>query len=138
MFGLAGANAVGVVLFGALYAFAGARYLSQAAFLGCLGALFVLLTVLWVRVESRNAGLGGLRRFGRIVIGLVVVALATPVVVLMPLFWLESHLPPEAGLLGAMPGMMAVVLIALVLMAAVNVVGAAASIGRAAWRRTRT
>ena len=138
MFGLAGANTVGVVLFGTLYAFAGARYLSQAAFLVCLVALFVLLTVLWVRVEGRNAGLGALRRLGRIVIGLVVVALATPIVVLMPLFWLESHLPPEAGLFGAMPGIMALVLIALALVLAVNVVGSILSATRAAWRRTRT
>ena len=125
MIALAGANAVGVVLFGALYALAGARYLSQAPFLLCLALLFVLVTALWVRVEARHRPLGVVRRLGRAAVGFVVVGIATPMAVLMPLYWLELQLPPEAGLAGVLPGIMALVLIALVLTAAVNAAGAA-------------
>ena len=52
MLALAAANAVGVVLFGTLYAFAGARVLPQVAFAACLLVLFVLMTVVWVRTEA--------------------------------------------------------------------------------------
>ena len=41
---LAAANGVGVVLFGVLYAVAGARWLPQSAFLICLVTLFALVT----------------------------------------------------------------------------------------------
>ena len=94
---LAGANAVGVVLFGALYVTAGLDLLSQAAFLGCLAALLALVTALWVRTEARHEALGFTRRFGRAAFGLAVVVLVTPPLVLMPVFWLDSILPPEAG-----------------------------------------
>ena len=137
MFALAGANGVGVILFALLYAIAATRYLSQPTFLLCLAMLFVVVTALWVRVEARHRPLGAVRRLGRAVIGLVLVAIATPIVVLMPLYWLETQLPPEAGLAAILPGTMALVLIALGLTAAVNVAGAvlATALALAARRR---
>lgn len=137
MLALAGANGVGVLLFATLYALAGARVLPQAAFLACLLLVFGLVTALWVRVEARHRPLGGVRRLGRIVIGLAVVAIATPVITLTPLSWLESRLPPEAGLATVLPGIMALVLIALVLVLAVNVVGGAIAVGLTVSRRRR-
>jgi hypothetical protein len=57
------------------------------------------------------------------VIGLLIVLVATPVIVLGPLFWLAEQLPVEAGLHAAQGGIMALVLIALVLVVFVNVTG---------------
>ena len=59
MLALAGANAVGVVLFGTLYAVAAVRALPQLAFLGGLVVLFALMTALWIRTEARHRGLDG-------------------------------------------------------------------------------
>jgi hypothetical protein len=123
---LGATNAVGVVLFGTLYAVAGARLLPRGAFLACLVLLFVLMTVLWVRVEARQArGVEAVRRIGRVAIGLVVVVISVPAVLLMPLFWLDTHVPEEAGLRPLLAPVMSLVLIALILTAAVNVLGAA-------------
>jgi Flp pilus assembly protein TadB len=128
---LTGANAASVVLFGALYAVAGARMLPQPAFLLCLAVLFVLMTVLWVRIEARHRRLDALRRLGRIAGGLLLVVVATPMAVLGPLFWLDQQLPVEAGLHAARGGVMALVLIALVLVTAVNVTGLVVAVIRA-------
>jgi hypothetical protein len=46
-----------------------------------------------------------------------------PALVLAPLFWLENLVPPEAGLNAVIAPAMAVLLIALVLVALVNLVG---------------
>jgi hypothetical protein len=132
---LAAANAVGVVLFGTLYLVAGTRLLSQAAFVPCLLLLFVLMIVLWIRTEARHRSLTLLRRLGRVVVGLAGVVVLTPALVLTPLFWLDDQLPSEAGLHAVRGGIMAVVLIALGLVALVNVAGvlivtAAAALGR--------
>jgi hypothetical protein len=127
---LAGANAVGVVLFGTLYALAGARVLSQLAFLACLVVVFGLVTVLWVRTEARHRTLDPLRRLGRIVIGLLVVVIGTPAAVLTPLFWLDQQLPPEVGLNATQGGIMALVFITLMLVVVVNVVGAVVALAR--------
>ena len=135
MLALAGANAVGVVLFGALYAAAGARRLSQSAFLVCLVMLFLLVTGLWVRIEARHRALGVVRRVGRVMISLVTVVAGTPMVVLMPLYWLETQLPPDAGLSGALAPVMALVLVSLALVASVNVTGAVVAAGLALVRR---
>ena len=124
MLALAGANAVGVVLFAALYAIAGARYVAQPTFVACLAILFLLVSVLWMRLEAQHRPLGLIRRVGRAAAGLVVIVIGTPIVVLMPLYWLESHLPAEAGLAGMLPGVMALVLISLALTAAANCAGA--------------
>lgn len=135
MLALAAANAVGVVLFGTLYLVAGTRLLSQAAFVPCLLLLFVLMIVLWIRTEARHRSLTLLRRLGRVVVGLAGVVVLTPALVLTPLFWLDDQLPSEAGLHAVRGGIMAVVLIALGLVALVNVAGvlivtAAAALGR--------
>ncbi len=130
MFALAGANAVGVVLFGTLYAVAAVRALPQLVFLGGLVVLFALMTALWIRTEARHRGLTAGRRAGRIVLGLAIVILATPAVVLAPLFWVAEQLPPEVGLHGARGGVMALVLIALMLVFLVNIAGTLVAAGR--------
>jgi hypothetical protein len=123
MLALAAADAVSVVLFGTLYAVAGARVLPQVAFVACLAVLFLLMTALWVRTEARHRRLTPVRRLGRVVIGLLIVLVATPVIVLGPLFWLAEQLPAETGLHAAQAGIMALVLITLVLVVFVNVAG---------------
>ena len=127
MFALAAANAVGVVLFGVLYAVAGAGLLSQRAFLLCLGVLFLLVTVVWTWAERRHHRLAVLARIGRAAAGLLVVVLATPMVVLMPLFWLDTRLPEDAGLRAILAPIMTVVLVSLVLVALTNIVGSIAA-----------
>lgn len=138
MFALAAANAVGVILFGTLYAIAGGRVLSQVAFLACLVVLFVFATAVWVRTEARHRSLGPVRRIGRVVVGLLLVVVATPAAVLAPLFWLDEQIPPEAGLHAARGGVMALVLIALALVALMNVTGAFVAVGRAVLARRRS
>lgn len=140
MFGLALTNAVGVLLFGALYTVAGSGRLSQGGFLACLGVLFALVTWLWLRAEARHRALAPLRRLGRAALGLVAVVIATPILVLMPLFWFDSHLPAEAGLNRLLAPIMTLVLVSLVLVVLVNLAGsvltiAAAMAGR--WQLTR-
>lgn len=137
MLALGGANAVGVVLFGTLYAVAGAQLVSQTAFLACLALLFGLVTVLWVRTERRHERLDPLARIGRAAAGLVAVLIVMPVVVLMPLFWLDTQIPPEAGLNPMLAPVMTLVLIALVLVGLTNVVGGVAVAILALGRRFR-
>jgi hypothetical protein len=129
---LGATNVVGAVLFGAVYATAGAQLMSQGAFLACLVVIFVLVTALWVRVEARHGQLGFVRRFGRVAAGLVLVVLVLPALVLMPAFWLESQLPPDAGFDRLLGPIMTLVLIALVLVVVVNVVGGVVAVARAA------
>jgi Flp pilus assembly protein TadB len=137
MFGLALTNAVGVVLFGALYSAAGAGRLSQAGFVACLGVLFGLVTWLWLRTEARHHALEPLRRVGRVALGLVAVVVATPVLVLMPLFWLDTRLPPEAGLNRLLAPIMTLVLLSLVLVVLVNIAGGIVAIAAALTGRRR-
>ena len=66
MLALATTNMAGAVLFAAVYATAGARLMSHGAFLACLVIIFVLVTTLWIRVESRHCTLGPGGRIGRI------------------------------------------------------------------------
>ena len=136
MVALALTNAVGVILFGVLYAVAGARLMPQPAFLACLALIFTLVTVLWVRVEARHRRLEPLARLGRAAAALVLVVIAAPVAVLMPAFWFDSQLPADAGFTRFLGPIMSVLLIALVLVAAVNVAGSAVAIvrGITAWR----
>lgn len=136
---LAAINVLGAVLFGALYAAAGARYLSQAAFLAALVILFALMTSLWVHVE-RNHGRrrDAISRVGRVALGLIAVLLGLPVAVLLPLFSLERLLPPgEAAAVLPIAPAMALVLIALVLVVAVNVAGSLLIAGSAVFTRLR-
>lgn len=138
MLALAAANGVGVVLFGTLYVLAGSRRLSQAAFLTCLVGLFALVTALWVRTEARDRALHPLRRLGRAAVGLITVVVATPALVLMPLFWLETVLPPEAGAGAMLAPAMTIVLIALALVVLTNVTGSVVIAGRVALARRRS
>jgi hypothetical protein len=137
MLALVATNAVGVVLFGTLYAVAGAGRLSQSGFLACLAALFTLMTVLWLRVEGRHRALDPLRRLGRIAIGLVAVTLCAPILILMPLFWLDTQLPTDAGLNRLLAPIMTLVLISLALVVLVNVAGAVVAVGVTVAARSR-
>ena len=130
MLALAAIDMVGVILFAALYATAGARLMSQGAFLACLALMFALVTALWVRVELRHRALEPLRRFGRVAAGLVLVVLGVPTLVLMPVFWLDSHLPSEAGFTRYLAPLMTLVLVSLGLVALVNVAGGLVVAGR--------
>jgi hypothetical protein len=131
MMALAATNAVGVVLFSVLYAVAGANWLPHPAFLACLVILFGLVTAVWIGVEDRQGrGRGAVARLGRVAFGLVVVALIAPTATLMPLFWLDSRLPADAGLNAMLAPIMTIVLIALALIALVNVVGGILAIAR--------
>jgi hypothetical protein len=121
---LVAANTVGVILFATLYAVAGARWLPQWAFLVCLAAIFAIVTMLWIRVESaQGRGREALARFGRIAFALAIVVIAVPPLSLMPVFWLDSQLPAEAGFRPVVGPIMALVLIALSLTVLVNVAG---------------
>ena len=131
MVALAATNVVGVVLFGAVYTLAGARRLSQAAFVTCLALVFGLVTALWTRTEARHRTLHPLGRLGRAVVGFLAVIVVVPGVVLMPLFWLEDLLPPEVGLTSVLGPVMALVLISLALVALTNIAGALVIAGRA-------
>jgi hypothetical protein len=133
---LGATNAVGAVLFGAVYATAGAQMMSQGAFVACLLVIFTLVTALWVRVEARHRELGFVRRFGRVAAGLVIVLLTITTLVLMPAFWLDTQLPPDAGFGRYLAPIMTLVLIALALVVVVNVVGALVAVARAVLGRT--
>lgn len=139
MLALGAANLVGAVLFAAVYAAGGARYLSQGGFVACLLLIFALVTILWVRTESRHIPLGLVRRVGRASGGLAVVLVGVPVAVLMPLFWLEMVLPPEAEFSRMLAPTMALTLISLGLVTLMNLVGAAVQglrgLGRSSDRR---
>jgi hypothetical protein len=128
---MAATDAVGAVLFGTLYGLAGAGWMSQAAFFACFAVLFFMVTTLWVWAEARHRNLPLVRRIGRVLAGLALAFIAVPGLVLMPLFWLDSQLPPEAGLRGLLAPFMALLLIALVLVVLVNVVGSVLVAGRA-------
>jgi hypothetical protein len=131
---LVAANVVSGVLFGVLYATAGARLMSQAAFLLCLAVVFTLSTLLWVRVEARHRELEVLRRVGRIAAALVLVVVAVPTLVLMPAFWLDSNLPSEAAFTRYLAPLMTLTLVSLILVVLVNVAGAAVAIVRGVLR----
>ena len=128
---------VGVVLFAALYATAGARLMSQAAFLACLMLILALVTGLWVRVEQRHHTLSAVRRAGRAVGGLVLALIGAPVGALMPAFWLDRQLPQEADFTRHLAPLMTLVLISLGLVVIANVLGAAAACARSLYRTRR-
>jgi hypothetical protein len=72
-----------------------------------------------------------------VALGLVAVVIATPVLVLMPLFWLDTRLPPEAGLNRLLAPIMTLVLVSLVLVVLVNVAGSVVAIAAALADRRR-
>jgi hypothetical protein len=138
MVALGVANLAGILLFGTLYAAAGARWISQGLFLGCLVVLFVGQTALWVWTErAQGRALEPLARLGRAALGLFAAAAVCIVLVLMPLFSLEAYLPPEAGAAKASGAAMALVLITLALTLLVNLTGAAFVLGSALAARLR-
>jgi len=117
-------NVVAVGVFALIYAVAAKRLLTQGAFLAGLAVGFAGLTVLWVRVErSRGGARDLLSRAGRIGGGLVLAAIAVPGVVLMPLFFINEYVPPEAGIAGILGPVMFILLVSLALVALVNLAG---------------
>ena len=126
MLRLAGTNALAIVAFALIYAAAGFRWLTQGAFLASLAVFFVALTALWVYVErSRPGARDVLSRIGRGVLALVVVVIGFPGLTLAPLFALQEALPAEAGFADVVRPVMVLLLLALVLVIAMNVAGAA-------------
>jgi hypothetical protein len=135
MMALGAVNVLGAVVFAGIYAASGTGRLPPAAFLVGLPVAFIAITALWVRVEDRSRVLDPMVRVGRGAIGLLAVLIGLPVVVLMPLFWLESQLPLEAVPALHLGPVMALLLVALVLVSAANVVGAVGAIAVALGRR---
>jgi hypothetical protein len=126
MLRLAGTNALALVAFALIYAAAGSRRLTQAAFLASLAVLFISLTALWVHVErSRPGARDVLSRTGRGVLALVVVVMGLPSVVLAPLFALQETLPPDAGFANVVRPVMVLLLLGLVLVITMNAAGVA-------------
>ena len=124
MLRLAGTNALAIVTFALIYAAGGSRWLTQGAFLASLAVFFISLTALWVYVERTRPGARDvLSRIGRGVLALVVVVVGLPAVVLAPLFALQEALPPEAGFADVVRPVMVLLLLALVLVTAMNVAG---------------
>lgn len=142
MLRLAGLNAIGIATFGLIYAAAAKRMLTQGAFLAGLVVCFVGLTALWVRTErSSGPTRDVLSRAGRISAGLVLAAITVPGVVLMPLFFINEYVPPEAGVAAILGPVMFILLTSLALVALVNVAGVlalGASAMLAWWNRRAT
>jgi len=117
-------NAMSLAVFSLIYAAAAKQLLTQGAFLASLVVFFVALTVLWVRAErSRGPARDVLSRAGRIAAGLVLASIAVPGLILMPLFFVNEHVPPEAGVAKMLGPVMFVLLVSLALVALVNVAG---------------
>ena len=136
MLRLAAINAGGGLVFAAIYAAAGARLLTQAAFLAALVVFFGALTAIWVRAErSQKRDRDALSRIGRAGAGLLVVAIGLPGIVLVPLFALQEALPAEAGFQDVIRPVMVLLLISLTLVVALNVAGLGVLAGRALWVR---
>jgi hypothetical protein len=117
-------NAIAIAVFGLIYAAAAKRLLTQGAFLAGLAVCFVALTALWFRAErSLGPRRDTLSRAGRIGGGLVLAAIAVPGVVLMPLFFINEYVPPEAGVAAILGPVMFILLASLALCVLVNLAG---------------
>lgn len=126
MLALAGTNALAAIAFAAVYIAAASGWLAQLAFLAGLVVFFVSLTALWVHVErSRPGGRDAVSRLGRGVLALVLVVIGLPALALGPLFAMERTLPAAAGLGDVIRPVMVLLLLALVLVSAMNVAGVA-------------
>ncbi len=124
MLRLAGTNALAIMTFALIYAAGGSRWLTQGGFLASLAVFFVSLTALWVYVERTRPGARDvLSRIGRGVLALVAVVIGLPALVLAPLFALQEILPPDAGFADIVRPVMVLLLLALVLVIAMNVAG---------------
>jgi hypothetical protein len=137
MLALAVVNGMAMAAFAAIYGAGALRALSRPAFLAALLVVFVGAVLLWVRVEGQRArGADVVSRIGRGAAGLVLAVLGLPVLVLMPLFALQPHLPADAGLDHVIARTMVLLLIALALLVLVNLVGALVIGGTALARRS--
>jgi hypothetical protein len=138
MMPLGAMNVVAVLAFAAVYVIGARRWLSEAGFVAAMAIVFVAFTGAWVRVEAaQHAGLDAVQRIGRTAFVGVAVAAGTIVAILLPLFWLEDRLPPEAGIGRASARTMAVVLFALVHLALLHVAAGAVVVAAALVRRLR-
>ncbi len=134
MLAIAATSFGSVLAFVALYAAAAAGKVPQALFPPLLVLVFATSAAVWVQVEaSRSLGLSPARRAIRSVGALALAAIAAPVFVLMPLFWLFHSLPAKYRLDVVLNRTMFLLLIGLVLTALVNLAGGAV----AAWRLLR-
>lgn len=122
---LAGTNALALVVFALIYAAAGSRWLTQGAFLASLAVSFFLLTALWVHFERSPPARDALSRLGRGVLALVIVVIGLPALALAPLFALQEALPAEAEFADVVRPAMVLLLLALVVVVAMNVTGVA-------------
>ena len=138
MLALAAVNVLGAVVFAGVYALGAKAGVGPPVLAGGLILVFAGVAALWVRVEQRSRRLEALRRIGRGAIGLVGVVIGLPIAVLMPLFWLESQLPPEVVPALHLGPVMALLLIALVLVVAVNAVGVVVTVALEVGRRWRS
>lgn len=137
MLTLAAVNVFGAVAFAGVYA-AGSRLRdAPAVFIVAVALAFVGVTALWVYVEQRPRALEAIRRIGRGVIALLMVVIGLPMIVLMPLFWLESQLPPEAIPALHLGSVMALLLVSVSLVVATNIAGALVATGLGILRRWR-
>src|SRR6185437_395261 len=127
MLSLAVVNAIGVVSFGALYALGEAGMLSQPVAVAGLAVLLAVLILVWVRTEERHRSLAPVSRLGRIVVGLLIVLVATPGI-LVPLFRFGGPWRPERG------GAVALALTALILVVFVNIMGILIALVRSVFR----
>ncbi len=142
MLGLIGTDAVVAMVFGALYAGAGTRWMTQGAFLAGLVVFFVASIAFWMRVE--RSGAGGrdvITRIGRGSFALLVIVVGLPALVLAPLLGLQETLPRAAGFADVVRPAMVLLLISLLWAVVVNLTGAAVLAAAALWtalaRRSR-
>jgi hypothetical protein len=134
---LAAVNVLGAVVFAGLYAAAArAQFAPVVPTIGLL-LVFAGMTALWVRTEQRSRMLDPFTRVGRGALGLLAVVIGLPIVVLMPMFWLESQLPLEAVPALNLGPVMALLLVAIGLVVAMNGVGAVTTMALTVTRRWR-
>lgn len=124
MLNLLGTNLIGILLFGGLYAAAALRYVPSWAFPPFLVAALVGFVAFWIRIEKVSGTRGGvLPRLGRVLAALLLTVPAASAFILMPLFALRTHVPPEAGLGDLPTRAMVLLLIALSLTVFSNLIG---------------
>ena len=137
MLALVPVNLLGAVVFAGIYAAGAAGRIAPTAALLALGLAFGGVAALWIRVEQRFRSAGLVRRLGRGLIGLFAVVIGLPAAVLMPLFWLENQLPPEAVRELQLGPTMVLLLAGLVLIVLMNVAGGLVVVAMDVRRRWR-
>ncbi len=137
MLALAAVNVLGAVVFAGVYAVGSAARVAPALFLAGVLLVFAGLTAIWVRVEQWSRALEPFTRVGRGAIALLAVVIGLPVVVLMPLFYLESYLPLEAVPALHLGPIMALLLVSLAMIVAVNAAGAVVAVALGVGRHWR-